>query len=522
MQRQTPTAAAATLLAVRSQVVTGVVIFAVAAAVIGVLRSGSQLHPPLPKQAAVRAALQDKGVRSLVAGSGWTNARVIPLDRTHWRVTFFDGPRYVLDAAVGPRGRVDAVEQHAGGVHPPGSKIIWNPAALIGFAALFVLAVAVRPLRSRRNLDALVIAAGFTSALLLLDNRLLAAHVYVAAAALIYVAVRCVQVALDPTPAPAQQAPDVGRLLPAITLATLVAALVVVITSTGTYDVAFAGMAGGTLLNHGISPYGHLPAEVVHGDTYPLLSYVLYMPFAALGPVRDSFDSLDGALWLNSLALIASAFIFSRWDTRTALAWLAFPPVLLAASSGGNDVPAALFVVGALATFATAELSVGLLTLAGWVKIAPALALVPFLARLRGPTLRRALLVVIALLVAGLLAMLVIGGAHSIDQALRALRFQFERGSWFSVSRQLGLPALQVAFQALTLTFLVMTAIALRRDPGISFRRVSALGGTAIALTQLSGNYWSYTYLPWLLPFVLVALFPPALPRSLRNGPPAP
>src|SRR5690242_9522277 len=140
MQRQTQPPRLRRFLAVRSQVVIGAVIFAVAAALIGLLRSGSQLHPPFPKQAAVTAALQDKGVRSLVVRSGWTNARVIALDRTHWRVTFFDGPRYVLDAAVGPRGRVDAIEQHAGGVHPPGSKIIWNPAALVGFAALFVLA----------------------------------------------------------------------------------------------------------------------------------------------------------------------------------------------------------------------------------------------------------------------------------------------------------------------------------------------------------------------------------------------
>jgi hypothetical protein len=287
--------------------------------------------------------------------------------------------------------------------------------------------------------------------------------------------------------------------------------------------VAFAALAGGTLLNHGVSPYGHIPVAVVHGDTYPLLTYVLYMPFAALSPVRDAFDSLDGALWLNAIALVAAAaVIFRRWGERTALAWLAFPPVLLAASGGGNDVPAALFVVAALATFARTHLSAGLLTLAGWVKIAPAVALVAWIARMRGASLAQALGVVAALLAAGFVAILAFGGSGAVNSALSALSFQLERGSWFSVWRQLGVPALQAACQALTVTFLVMTAVALRRDPDLPFRRVAALAGTAIALVQLSANYWLYVYLPWLLPFILVALFPPARQRSQPSVRPVP
>jgi hypothetical protein len=508
---------------VRSQVSVAIAVFAIAFAGISLLRSGSELHPPLPKTAAVRAALRDSGVRAVVAGSGWTDARVIALDRTHWRVTFFAGPRYVLDAAVDRRGRVDAVQVHTGlSHHPAGSKILWNPAILLGFAALFVLALAGSPWRSRRNFDAVVIGGGFTLSALLLDDRLVAAHVYVGAVVLLYVAIRCLQAALDATPARVPAAPELGRLFPAIALAAALAAVIIVVTSTGISDVAFAGLAGGTLLNHGTSPYGHIPVEVVHGDTYPLLTYVLYMPFAALGPVRDSFDSLDGALWLNAIALLAAAAIFARWGVRATLAWLVFPPVLLAASGGGNDVPAALFVVAALATFARTQVSVGLLTLAGWVKIAPAVALVPFLARLRGASLIRAIVLVFALLIVGLLVMLAFGGGDAIDRAVTALRFQFERGSWFSVWRQLGIPGLQVACQALTLTFLVMAAIALHRRPDLGLRRVAAVAGTAIALAQLSANYWTYAYLPWLLPFILVALFPTAPQRSRPSEPHAP
>ena len=491
--------------------------FAVACVALGLIRAGSELHPPYPKGDAVRAALRDRDASRWLAGSHWTDARVIALDGKHWRVTFFDGPRYVLDAAVDAHGQVDAIEPHPAGLHPPGARPLWEPALLALFSALFALAVAVRPLRSIRNLDAVVIAAGFSVSALLLDERLVAAHVYAGAATLLYVAARCAFTGLSGQPARAVHPIDVGRLLPAITIGTLAAALIMVVTSTGISDVAFAGMAGGTLLNHGISPYGHITTDVVHGDTYPLLTYVLYMPFAAVSPVRDSFDSLDAALWLNALALVAGAVLLRRWGTRTILAWLAFPPVVLAGSGGGNDVPAAAFAVAALAVFARSELSAGLLTLAGWVKIAPAAGLVPLLARLRGTALTRALALVVALLAAGLVAMLAVGGTDAVDRAITALRFQFERGSWFSLWRQLGAPAVQVGLQALTLAFVVIAALRPR-----DLRRLAALTATILALLQLSANYWTYAYLPWLLPFILVALFPPGPLRSPQSEPRAP
>jgi hypothetical protein len=297
---------------------------------------------------------------------------------------------------------------------------------------------------------------------------------------------------------------------------------VVTVTSTGPSDVASAALAGATDLIHGVVPYGHIPDFILHGDTYPLLTYVLYMPFAAISPVRDSFDSLDGALWLNAVALTIAAGFARRWGTRTVLAWLAFPPVLLAASGGGNDVPAAAFVVATLACAGRDQLTVGLLTLAGWVKIAPAAVLIPVIARLRRATLAQALVIVGALVVAGFVALLAIGGTDSIDKATNALRFQFERGSWFSVWRQLDAPAIQVALQALTISFAVVAGVATWQRRTTTLRQLAALGGTLIALIQLSANYWTYAYLPWLLPFILVALFPPARRSSPQSAPAAP
>src|SRR3954470_24453527 len=188
-RRQTPTGADATLPRVRRLLATSAVVFAVACAVFAIARA--QPHPPYPKAQAVAAAQRNDGIRAALAGTGWDSARVIPLDRSHWRVAFFAGPREVLDAAVDPRGGVDAVEVHKEGLHPPGSATLWSPALLAFFAGLFIAAVATQPLLSLRNLDALVVGGGFTMSALLLDDRLVAAHVYVGALALAYVAVRC-------------------------------------------------------------------------------------------------------------------------------------------------------------------------------------------------------------------------------------------------------------------------------------------------------------------------------------------
>ena len=60
-------------------------------------------------------------------------------------------------------------------------------------------------------------------------------------------------------------------------------------------DVGYAVMEGATLLTHGTLPYHHIP-DVLHGDTYPLASYLLDVPLAALTPVRDAWSDADATL----------------------------------------------------------------------------------------------------------------------------------------------------------------------------------------------------------------------------------
>ena len=69
-------------------------------------------------------------------------------------------------------------------------------------------------------------------------------------------------------------------------------------------DVIYAVMEGATKLIHGVLPYGHLPPGVIHGDTYPILSYALYTPLALVAPVSSLWDSVDGGLAVAVLAAL--------------------------------------------------------------------------------------------------------------------------------------------------------------------------------------------------------------------------
>lgn len=507
--------------------VIGLVAFALALATLSVLRSSSALHPPYPRDQAEAAAQRDASVRQFLEANEWDEAKTIALDERTWRVTFFNGAKTIADVAVGPRGEVVATQLRSADANPAGAKAAWQPALLVLLAALFIAAVAVVPLRSLRNLDALVVGIGFVAAPLALDARLVGGQAFIAAAVLGYVAVRCAQVARrvadDSRSAGSVRTVEVSafqaswldgermrRLFPVIALAAAAAAVAIVVTSNNPSDVAAANLAGATELTDGVIPYGH-NLQAVHGDTYPLLSYVLFIPAALVSPVRDAFDSLDAALWLNAVALLLGAGIALRLGGRSwLLAWLAFPGVLLAASAGTNDVPAAVVVLLALATLGRPLLSAALWAVAGGVKVVPGVVLLADVGRSRRPW---ALVAVAAAAVAAAVLPVAIAGA--LDDAWGAMRFQFVRGSWFSVWQQLDARWLQVIVQAAVIAAAVGIFVALRRLAGATeLRLVAAIGGVLVALLQLSGNYWNYTYLPWLLPFILAALFPPTRPRS--------
>ena len=76
-------------------------------------------------------------------------------------------------------------------------------------------------------------------------------------------------------------------------------------------DVVYAVMEGATKLIHGVLPYGHMPPGIIHGDTYPILSYALYAPLAC-----SLRSTRSGTRWTRARG--------RRRSQRSCAAWAVF------------------------------------------------------------------------------------------------------------------------------------------------------------------------------------------------------
>jgi hypothetical protein len=490
----------------RSLLAIPIAVFAIALVAL-LVRGSGESKLPLPRQQAVRAALADPGVHKQLARHGWDHARVSALDSRLARVSFFDGPRIRAVAAVDARGAVEHTQVYSPGAPQFGSRLSDAPWLLALLALGFVLATATLPLLSLRNLDVLALL-GLTVPILAGDHQLLELSVLSGYVPLAYLCWRFVQTARREGE-PARGRPLYELLTPRVltygigTAAALLA--IVAVSSPGAIDVGFASTAGATLLLHGTLPYGHMPPDVVHGDTYPLLNYVLYLPAAAVAPVRDAFDDTSSAVLAAFAGALVVAVALRHSGPRAVLAWLCFPPLAVAVASGTNDLLLAAAIALALAVAARGGRAALALTAGAWIKLAP-LALLPiWLARTSGRPLARAAGAVIGLSAALVAWILVLGGPSGIGHMLHALAFQLDRGTLQSAWALLGLgPAQQVA-QAAVIALVAWGALHARRiaaDPA----RLAALSGAVLTALQLSASNWSYLYVVWLFPCAAIAL----------------
>jgi hypothetical protein len=60
--------------------------------------------------------------------------------------------------------------------------------------------------------------------------------------------------------------------------------------------------------------------------------------------------------------------------------------------------------------------------------------------------------------------------------------------------------------QALTIAVAVVITVFAARNRDMTLRRFAGLTGLLLALIQLSANYWTYAYLPWVFPLLAYAL----------------
>jgi glycosyl transferase family 87 len=500
------------------------------------------LRPAIPEGRAVQIALRDGKTRQALAGSHWTSVRAEPLDRQTERVAFFTGSQLVAEVALERNGTVRAGVNDRALRVPYGDWIAYQPALLVGLCAVFVLMTAVTPWWRLRNLDVLA-SLSLIAGVVLFQHRYLNASLLEAAPGLVYLLVRCARRALGP---PAER-PGSTPLLSAITpgvdpvrrvrwlrgalIALGLVFVMVTVSSTDPVDVIYAVMEGATRLVHGVLPYGHMPPGIIHGDTYPILSYALYAPLALLSPVHSLWDSVDGGLAVAALAAFAAAWAVFRIRAgagrrrargrgrgrsaeaeeaglRAALAWLAFPPLMISASTGTTDVLLAAMLAVAVLLWRRPLWCNGVLAVAGWFKLAPFALLAVSLAPLRGRRLGSALVVIGAVSMVPLAILLALGGLNGPSQMAHAVAYQFSRGSLQSVWSALGIERLQPLGQACVLGLIAAAVVKLRREPDLARDRdrMAALAAAILIGLQLAADYWAFLYLVWVVPLALCAL----------------
>jgi hypothetical protein len=488
---------------------------------------------PLAVDRATAIRLAGAAPETRVAAAHADRVQVIPIDADFVKVTWLQGGRTTATAGVRRDGTLAWPSKYKK-IAGYGAPLAHSWLLLAALTALFLMATLAGRLRSWRTADAVALAALVVPAVLI-DRGYLALGEGTAALLLAYVAARGVAVAVrgrqaedDAGPVLLERVAALPRLPRQLGLLLLAVTVLVTLTSSGIVDVAFANLEGATVLIGGHLPYGHMPGDVIHGDTYGLPIYLLYAPFAAVWPVHSDWDDAFGALVLAAgAALLCAAGIGratggSRWTAVVAL--FSLPAALMTFSSGTNDVLIAAAVIWAFAWFAKPAASSALLTLAGLAKVAPLVLLPLWLARLRGAALLRALAATAVTGAVVLAALLAIGGLHGPADMVHAMGFQLSRRSMMSIWTAIGIEPLQPLMQgaAVALALGGATLVFLDRAVAADPRRIAGLFTAVLAALQLSANHWAPLYLVWLVPPALVALLGAPRGRRLQAVPAAP
>jgi hypothetical protein len=518
----------------RTALLLGAVAFLLALPLLAVRAGGEPFHPPISDARAEAAVRADAGVRRQLAKTPAPQADVVALDQDSRRVTLLDGSRVVAEAVVGPRGKVEAVAVYGPGYVRWGSRVLHAWPVVLVMVAAFILATAAGVLRHARNLDVALLAS-FALVVKLLDGRWFAWATILSTLLLLALLARVLLVAVcGPDPPPSTLAERMGaRLEPGagarLARVTAIAAGAVVLitswTSTGATDVAQASIGGATLLLHGQLPYGHLDPSLIHGDTYPLLAYVAYVPAALIAPWEDPFSSADGALVTAAIATLLAAWGVARSASivggpgagrRLGIAFLVLPPVAIGASTGGNDAVLAVALAWLLPLAACPARSGAALAAGAWVKAVPVLLVPAWIAREHPGGRRRIVAGVLAVTAACCAVLVAYGGVSAIGDMLDAMAFQLDRGVYASPWERAHLPWLQPGAQAATvaLTVLATAWLWLDRPLGRDPARLAALLAGLLLAVQIAASNWAYTYLAWTVPLVAIALLAPG-----RTGP---
>jgi hypothetical protein len=301
-------------------------------------------------------------------------------------------------------------------------------------------------------------------------------------------------------------------------------------------DVGYSGVTGADHVTHGKPIYGagQFPDDNQYGDTYGPANYYAYVPFELALPWSGTWDNLPAAhaaAIAFDLLTIGGLFLLGRrirpgpegvrLGTILAFAWAACPYTAYALESNSNDELVSALLVGMLLLIRSAPGRGAMAAIASLTKFAP-LPLAPLFAvgerdgdrvlparlgrRVREVLFgRQTLMFTIAFVAIG--ALLLAGPA--IDPGLgtfydRTIASQADRSSPFSVWGQVeSLTWLRRVLEVGVGLFAIGVAFVPRRR---TLRQIAALAGVVMIGVELILKHWFYLYIPWFLPFFLIAV----------------
>lgn len=449
-----------------------------------------------------------------------------------WEVAYRDTGRTVAIVKVDSHtGKVrDVWTGHqvdwemARGIPGAFGKSVNNPWIWIAMCLMFVVVmIDPRRLRSWRTLDILVLLSFSISQIFFNDGKI-EMSVPLTYPPLIYLTVRAALLFFRGVPAATASQVQEHAIrrwwLPtwAITLIGLFALGLrygLNYFTSNVIDVGYAGVAGAHDILIGKLPYGHMPANNPHGDTYGLLNYLLYVPATKLLGYSGHWDSLDAAhattVAGDILTMLALGWIGYRWISGwrgaalLVAGWATFPYVTYATNSNVNDLLVSAFVVLALAALSRPLLRGVLIGCAGAIKFMPIVAIAALAHAGTRARLRQTLLTFAGAALVGLASVVALGVVHNglHDFWHSTVGFQFDRDSPFSIW---GLWDLTWGRHAAQILLVVGLVAVLWWPRTRDYRQVAAGMAAALLAVQLTFPHWFYLYIPWFIGPLLVVL----------------
>ena len=473
--------------------------------------------------------------------------------------TVADADGHVVEAWTGPQVAWKMARGRPGAF---GGKLLTSWPVWLGLSAIFLLGLVDlrRPL-SMRTLDLLLLLS-FGVSLAFFNRGDVFESAALAVPPLVYLAVRTAWIGFRATARRGSTAVVWPVWALAVATLFLVGFRVGLNVDNGrsVIDVGYAGVIGGDRILDGEVPYGTMPVtddlepcgransdgEIreriqangrcesanPRGDTYGPVAYLAYVPAVFVFGWSGRWDELPAAhatsiafdlLALAGLALVGARFGGARLAALLAFGWAAYPFTTYALLSNTNDAIAPTLLVWGFWLASSPAARGAATALASWTKFASLIVVPLWLTYPSG--LRRApsLRFIAAFVGATALAFSILLLEPSLRDALRTfwdrtVGFQFDRDSPFSIwdwgqYHARGIPDLasaQTVFQVCTIVLAGVAAVVPRRKGPLE---LAALTASLLLAFELSLTHWFYLYLPWVLPFVLLALF---LPRESR------